>query len=114
MLGRVSRIAIRLSSTESCLKTLESCAQVAHAGTRAQVHRQLRDVAAVEDDRAAVGVDQADRHPEAGRLAGPVGPEQADDLAPVDVEVDAVDDLAAAVPLLQPADFAAGASLDPP
>jgi hypothetical protein len=56
----------------------------------------------------AVGVDQADRHPEAGRLAGAVGPEQADDLPPVDLELDPVDDLAAAVPFLQAADFQQG------
>ena len=88
--------------------------EVAHAGTGAEVHRQPRDVVAVEHDVAAVGVDQADRHPEARRLAGAVGPEQADDLAPLDLVVDAVDDLAAAVPLFQPADLQAGASLDPP
>ena len=74
----------------------------------------LRDVAAVEHDRAAVGVDQADRHAEARRLAGTVGPEQPDDLAPLDLVIDAVDHLAAAVPLLQAADLQAGASLDPP
>ena len=69
---------------------------------------RLGDVAAVEEDLAAVGVDQADGHPEARGLARPVGAEQADDLALVDVEVDAVDDLAASVPLLQAADFQQG------
>ena len=59
-------------------------------------------------DLAAVGVDQADRHPEAGRLARPVGAEQADDLALVDLEIDPVDHLAAPIPLLQAADFEQG------
>ena len=74
----------------------------------------MGDVAAVEDDGAAVGVDQADGHPEAGRLARPVGPEQTDDLALVHLEVDAVDHLAASVPLLQATGFEQGHRLDPP
>ena len=55
--------------------------EVAHARLGTLVHGQARDVPAVEDDLAAVGVDQADRHAEAGGLARPVGAEQADDLA---------------------------------
>ena len=82
--------------------------EIAHAGPGTKVHRQARDVATVEQDRAAIGVDQADRHPEAGCLAGAVGPEQPHDLAVLDLVVDAVDDLAAAVPLLQSADLQQG------
>ena len=82
--------------------------EVAHARLGTLVHGQARDVPAVEDDLAAVGVDQADRHAEAGGLARPVGAEQADDLAPRDLEVDPVDDLSTPVPLLQAADFQQG------
>ena len=60
-------------------------------------------VLAVEEDLAVVGRDLAGGHAEAGGLAGAVGAEQADDLADVDLEVDAVHDLAAAVELDQPA-----------
>ena len=42
-----------------------------------------------------VGLDHAAGHAEAGGLAGAVGPQQADDLAAVDAEIDAVDDAAA-------------------
>ena len=72
------------------------------------------DVLAVEEDLAVVGRDLAGGHAEAGGLAGAVGPEQADDLAGVDLELDAVDDLAPAVDLHQPADFQQGHSRAPP
>ena len=49
--------------------------KITHAGPRMEVHRQSRDVAAVEDDLAAIGGDQANRHPEAGGLARAVGTE---------------------------------------
>ena len=54
---------------------------------------------AVEQDAARVGRRQADHHRERRRLAGAVGPEQADDFARRDLEVDAADDGAAAVRL---------------
>ena len=52
---------------------------------------EARDVLAVEDDRAAGRPKKAAQQVEAGGLAGPVGANQADDLALVDGEVDAVD-----------------------
>ena len=55
----------------------------------------------VDADRAGVGRDQADDHVEAGRLAGAVRAEQADDLALVEREFEAAHDRAAAEALLQ-------------
>src|SRR5437899_2995159 len=52
---------------------------------------QPRDVLAVEDDGAPRRSQEPAQEVEAGRLAGPVGADQADDLALVDGEVDAVD-----------------------
>ena len=72
--------------------------QVAHAAVAgAAVHGPVGDVDAVEHDLAGVGLDHAAGHAEAGGLAGPVGAQQPDDLAAVDLEIDAVDDAAAAV-----------------
>ena len=45
------------------------------------VRRGVGDVAPVEDDRAAVGLDHAADGPQQRRLAGPVGAEEGDDLA---------------------------------
>ena len=55
------------------------------------------DVAAVEDDRALVGRDQAGDRLEQRRLAGAVGAEQRHDLALVDLEVDVEQHLHVAV-----------------
>ena len=52
-------------------------------------------------DPAGVGLDHAAGHAKAGGLAGAVGTEQPDDLAALDVEIDAVDHAAAAVDLHQ-------------
>ena len=71
--------------------------QVADALARADVHRIVGDVVAVEEHAAGIGRRQADDHRERRRLAGAVRPEQADDFARRDVEVDAFDDGAAAV-----------------
>ncbi len=65
--------------------------QIAKAEDRAAVHRKLGDVLAVEEDAAAVGLHQAHHRIEAGRLAGAVGAEKADDLAAVDVERNVVE-----------------------
>ncbi len=46
-----------------------------------------------------VGSNQSDDHVEGRRLAGPVGPEEPDDLAPRDVDVHAADDRLPAVAL---------------
>src|SRR5262249_59739009 len=48
------------------------------------------DVLAVEDDRAGGGPQEAAQEIEAGRLAGAVGSDEADDLAFLDGEVDVV------------------------
>ena len=49
---------------------------------------------AVEQDPPAVAGHQADDHVEGRGLARAVGPEQPDDLAGAEAEVDAVDDVA--------------------
>jgi len=49
------------------------------------------DGVAVHEGVAAAGVQQAREHGDGGALAGPVWPEQAEDLALVDIETDAVD-----------------------
>src|ERR1700677_3296712 len=82
--------------------------QIAHARASTEIHRQACDIATIERDRSALRVNQADRHAKTGCLAGAVGPEESHDLALVDLVVDAVDDLAAAVPFLQPTDFQQG------
>jgi hypothetical protein len=50
--------------------------QIADAQPRAAIHRQFRDVMAVEFDRAVIGGDEPGDHVEAGRLAGAVGSQQ--------------------------------------
>jgi hypothetical protein len=45
----------------------------------------------VHERVAAAGVQQAREHGDSGALAGPVGTEKAEDLAPGDVEADAID-----------------------
>jgi len=77
-------------------------AQVAHPQPRTTVHRQAAHVLALEDDAAGVARNHSDGHLEAGRLAGPVLAQQANDLRLVDAEGDVVNDLAAAVVLDQP------------
>ncbi len=69
---------------------------VAEAEMRDPVARQARDVAALEPDRALrrhLAHDRLDR----GGAADAVAPEQADDLAGVDMHVDALQDVALAV-----------------
>src|SRR5207245_9033130 len=55
------------------------------------VRPEAGDVLAVEDDRAPGRSQDPGQQVETGRLAGAVGADQADDLALVDGEVDAVD-----------------------
>ncbi len=74
--------------------------QIADAEAGALIHRQRRDVVAVELDAAAIGRDQAGDHVEHGGLAGAVGPEQADRLAAPHIEADALHHLAADEALL--------------
>jgi 4-hydroxybenzoate polyprenyltransferase len=68
---------------------------------RALVHRQRSELDVSQLDRALVGGDEPHHHRERGRLAGSVGPEEADDLTRLDVKADAVDDAPLAVRLAQ-------------
>ena len=68
-----------------------------HAGGRDRVRRQVRDVAAVEEDGSVAASVHAGDRAQQRRLAGAVGPDEGDDLAALDVEVDAVQHLHAAV-----------------
>ena len=50
-------------------------------------------ILAVEEDGSPAGVDQSRHGPEQGRLPGPIGTEEGDDLTLLQVEVDAEEDL---------------------
>ncbi len=63
--------------------------QVADAEARPAVHRQPRDVVAVERDRAVVGPEQTGDHIEAGGLARAVGAQQPHHLAALQRQADA-------------------------
>ena len=65
---------------------------------------QMADLLAVEMDRAVVHGDQPDDHVEAGRLAGAVRPEQADDFSARHLERYVLDDDARAVAFLEAVD----------
>ncbi len=78
--------------------------QVADAEARAPVHRQMRDVVAVEADDAAIGRNQPGDHVEDRGLAGAVRPEQADRLAGAQAQGRVVHHGAAAIALLQALD----------
>ena len=75
--------------------------QVTHAQAGALVHRQARDVARLEPDRALIRPDDPDDHVEGGGLAGAVRAEQADDLPGLNGDGDAVDHAALAIFLHQ-------------
>src|SRR5690606_19767380 len=66
--------------------------EIAEAEAGPVVHRQVGEVAVIEQDSSAVAADQADQHVEGGRLAGAVRPEQADDLAAFQAKGNALDD----------------------
>src|SRR3954454_1046176 len=51
----------------------------------------VADVVAGDRRRAPAGVDESAEHLDRGRLAGAVGPQEAEDLAAVDVEADVID-----------------------
>ena len=86
--------------------------QIAHAALAGPaIHGPVGDVHAVEPHLAGVGHDHAAGHAEAGGLAGPVGAQQADDLAALDAEVDAVDHPPRAVDLHQSFGFEHGAGI---
>ena len=63
------------------------------------MHGQAGQTLRPEHDRSGVGLLESDDHVERGGLAGPVRPEQADDLARVDAQRQAVHHPAAAVRL---------------
>lgn len=75
------------------------------AGSRCRRARDrawlVTDVQVVNQHLAVIGAHQADDHVEGGGLAGPVGAEQADDLAAVDAQTDVADHLALLVALGQ-------------
>jgi hypothetical protein len=87
--------------------------EVAHAEPGAQILLQGRDVLPVEQHAPLVGRDLPGGHAERRGLAGAVGPEQADHLAEIDLEVDAIDDLAAAVVLAEALHFEDGHARPP-
>src|SRR5262245_46238098 len=62
--------------------------QITDAEPRAFVHRHVRDRFIFEFDDALIGFDQSNDHVEAGRLAGTVRAEQADDLAASNEQTD--------------------------
>src|SRR3546814_17063057 len=70
---------------------------IADAAAHDAVGSPAGDVAAVEADRAAAQAEQSEDRLQRRRLAGPVGPDDADDLAPSHGEVDAVQDVGAAI-----------------
>ena len=79
--------------------------QIAHPTVAGPlVHRPVGDVVVVEQHPAGIGDYHAAGHPEAGGFAGAVGPEQADDLAGLDMEIDTIHHPAAAVVLHQSCD----------
>src|SRR5207253_4485944 len=76
--------------------------QVADTHPRPTVHRRRREVPSVERDVAAVGPYQAGDHVERRGLPRPVGAEQADDLALIELDAYIVHDRTTLVGLEQP------------
>ncbi len=93
-----------LSSTLKPAEDRGLLRQVADAEARALIHRQVRDVVAVELDLALVGLDQPGDHVEHRGLAGAVRPEQPDRLTAPQREAHALHDLAADEALLNAVD----------
>ena len=71
--------------------------QVAHSQSRPLEHRESRHVLIAKNDVSAVWPDEAHDHIESRRLPCTVRPEQANDLASLDVNIDPIDDGAATV-----------------
>jgi hypothetical protein len=61
------------------------------------VHRLFREVFAIELHRAAFAPDQSHHHVETGRLARTIGAQQANDLAAIHADADAVNNAASTV-----------------
>ena len=94
----------RFSSTREAGEDAALLRHVADAGAGHAVQRQAQQILAVERMEPSAAEDAHDRA-QGRRLAGPVAAEQRDRLALADVEIDAVQHLALAVPGLQVADF---------
>ncbi len=71
--------------------------EVADAFSGPEVHREIGDVDAVKLNLAGIGVGQADNDVKSGGFAGPVGSEQANDLALSDLKANIINNLAALV-----------------
>ena len=73
------------------------------------------DRLAADEDLAAVGLEQSGEHVEGGRLAGPRGTEQGDELSLLDVEVERIERRDLAEPLRDTAEAneLMGSTLDP-
>ena len=80
--------------------------EIAHAAVAGALeHRPMGDLLVIEEDAPGVGDHHPAGHAETRRLAGAVGPEKADDLPLLDVEIDTVDHSAPAVILHQAFDL---------
>ena len=77
--------------------------QVADAAL--DLERLAHRIEAQHVDRAAARLGEAQQHQDGRRLAGAVRPQQAEDLAAPDVEIDGIDRAGRAIALHQPADF---------
>ena len=71
--------------------------KVSNALPRANIHRVVRDVVAVQNHAAGIWCGQTHRHVKSRRFTSPIRTEQPDDLAGCDVEIDPTHDDAAAV-----------------
>src|SRR5258706_2745209 len=101
LLGQVERLqdGQEIFLDREAAKDRRLLGQVAEPGARPLVDRQRGQILPVQKDFAAVGMDQSDHHMKRRGLARAVRPEQADDLAPVDVQAHPVDDAPAGVRL---------------
>ena len=75
--------------------------QIADAALSAAMHGQMGDVCLIDIDPSGIRFHQAHDHVETGGLAGPVGAEQADDLAGFHVQGDIFDNPAALIAFCQ-------------
>jgi hypothetical protein len=75
--------------------------EVSHTAPGALIHGQPTDVLPLEDDPAGIGRDHADGHSEGGGLAGAVLAEEAHDFRLVNRERNVINNLSAAVRLLE-------------
>jgi hypothetical protein len=92
-LGRWNRPISRFSSIDSVGKTFVVLRNHPDALGDELVGLEAGDVVALEVDRAAADVHLAEHRLEERRLAGPVGPDDADELPGVGGDVTAVEDV---------------------